>query len=156
MLSVTHSVTAFPWHSESATFCDRWWFPLRTPIPWRSTTIGLHNAFHDAARLAVSMTHSMMAFPWRSTSIAFHDAFPWRCAPRCFHDAFRDTFSVTLSRCWFPWRLSMTFHRCCIPWNHPWRLLHDIPKVLHSVIADVFRYAFRDDYSVTLHNYRFA
>jgi len=28
--------------------------------------------------------------------------------------------------------------------------------VLHSVIADVFHYAFRDDYSVTLHNYRFA
>jgi len=28
--------------------------------------------------------------------------------------------------------------------------------VLHSVIADVFRYAFRDGYSVTLHNHRFA
>jgi len=32
---------------------------------------------------------------------------------------------------------------------------HDIPKVLHSVIADVFRYAFRDDYSVMLHKHRF-
>jgi len=117
-------------------------------FPWRF--------FRDAAWVMLSVTHSVTAFPWRCTGIAFHDAFPWRHAPRCFHDAFRDTFFVTLSRCWFPWRLSMTLHRCCFPWHYPWQLFHDIPKVLHSVIADVFGYTFRDDYSVTLHKYRFA
>jgi len=129
MLSVTHSVTTIPWCSTTIV--------LRNEFLWRCMPRSFRDAFHHGF------------------SVTLHRyRFPWRCAFRCFHDPFRDTFSVMLSRCWFPWRLSMTVHRCCFPWHYPWRLFHDIPKVLHSVIANVFHYAFHHDYSVMLHKYR--
>jgi len=101
-----------------------------TPPATLSTTLFpwccLGHAFHDAFRDYFSVTTlHRCRFPWRLSMTLHASQFP---------DAFRDNFSVTLSRWWFPWRLSMTLHSCCFPWHYPWRLFHDIPKVLHSAI----------------------
>ena len=83
MLSVTHSVTAFPWRSTGIAFHDA--------FPWRRAPRCFHHAFRDT----FSVTLSKCWFPSRLSVTLHASQFPW-CIPwQIFHDAPPVSLSMT-------------------------------------------------------------